>query len=112
MAHRLLILISALSLFAGEQLNQRDAKRLVENTPDFINAAKADRCPQAELLWSGCKDFGFQVRSRCTKSPSGLIGNFVVDRETAEVWIGVDRNQLVESNHLRRLQDGIRKQRK
>ncbi len=42
MAHRLLILISALSLFAGEQLNQRDAKRLVENTPDFINAAKAD----------------------------------------------------------------------
>ena len=103
-----LSLLLAWSVAAEHRLSQREAKTLIENIPDFINAARAHRCPKAELLWTGEKGIAFQIRSLCTKSPSGLIGNFVVDRETADVWVGIDHDQLIESDHLRRLQEKFR----
>lgn len=105
-----LVFLSSLLLTGESRLSVKDAKVLVENTPDFLNAASGDRCPQVEVLWSGKLDVAFQMRSRCTKSPSGLIGNYIVDRQTAEVWIGVDRDQLVQSKRLRELQRVLLKQ--
>jgi hypothetical protein len=95
-------------MLADAELNVKDARKLVENTPDFLSALEAKRCPKAELLYSGKRDIGFQLRSRCTNSPSALIGNFIVDRETAEVWAGIDRDALVRSEHLEKVQNTLR----
>jgi hypothetical protein len=51
----------ALSMFGGAGLDVKDARRLVENTPDFLSALKAKRCPEAELLWSGEQESAFQL---------------------------------------------------
>ncbi len=98
------LLLFSLLLAADGRLSVKDAKLLVENTPEFLKAAREKRCPEVEVLWSGEEDVAFQMRSRCTDSPSGLIGNYFVDRKTAEVWIGVDRDHLVQSKRLRELQ--------
>jgi hypothetical protein len=99
----------ALSMLGSVRLDAKDARKLIENIPDFLSALKAKRCPEAELLWSGEQEFAFQLRSQCTNSPSGLIGNFIVDRETAEVWVGVDRDKPVRSAHLEKIQNSLRK---
>lgn len=101
--------ILALYLVSDSRVSVREAQMLVENTPDFLRASAKARCPRAELLWSGEDDFAFQIRNRCARSPSGLIGNYVVDRQTAEVWIGVDRDELVQSNRLKRLQQAVKR---
>ena len=105
----LLIIIYLLTVPTDGQLTINDAQMLIENTQDFLEAKSRNRCPQAEVLWSGERDIGFQIRNRCTKSPSGLIGNYVVDRRTAAVWVGIDRDQLVQSKRLRDLQRALLK---
>lgn len=109
MSGLLLVFIASFLIISDGKLNVKDAQLLVENTPDFLNASRAKRCPRVELLWSAESDIAFQVRSHCTKSPSGLIGNYVVDKQTAEVWIGVDRDELIQSKHLKQLQQEIRR---
>lgn len=105
----LLLFIANFVIAADGRLSMSDAKVLVENTHEFLGAMSNNRCPRVEVLWFGRRDIGFQVRSRCTTSPSGLIGNYIVDRQTAEVWIGIDRDQSVQSKRLRDLQHGILK---
>ena len=100
----LLMVFFSFCLTGDGRLSVEDARVLLESTPDFLRATSGNRCPQIELLWSGEHDVAYQMRSRCTNSPSGLIGNYIVDRHTAEVWIGVDRDHLVESKRLRKLQ--------
>jgi hypothetical protein len=105
----MLMFIANLVMAADGRLSVTDARLLVENAPDFLNARSSNRCPRLEVLWLGELDIGVQMRSRCTKSPSGLIGNYIVDRQTAEVWIGVDRDHSVQSKRLRELQQDILK---
>jgi len=96
-------------LVARTQLDAKDAARLIENTPDFSRAEQARHCPRSELLWVDKGSAVFQIRNTCPTSGSGLIGNYMVDLWTAQVWIGVDRTKLVESKRLRRLQQHLRK---
>lgn len=96
--------ILLLILSSGSSVGIKDAIRLIENTPDYISAAARKRCPRVEILWADDIEYGFQIRSRCTEASSGFIGNYVVDRQNAEVWEGLDRVNLVTSKRLKNLQ--------
>lgn len=97
------LLLLPLLWAADGGLSVKDAQLLVQNTPQFLKAAKEKQCPEVEVLWSAEQDVVFQLRCRCVESPSGLIGNYVVDRRTAQVWIGVDHDYPVESKRLQEL---------
>lgn len=100
--------MSLVVLALAKSLTVEDARRLVENTPEFLKASAARRCPKTEFLWSDESSAAFQARSHCHTSASGLIGNYIVDLETAEVWRGTDRDERVESDRLRQLQEKLR----
>lgn len=104
-----LVFASVLSFGFAEPLSLEGARSLVEATPDFIMAAKRGGCPKAELLWASEGDCAFQVRNPCSKAPSGLIGNYVVDRSSGEVWIGVDRDKRIRSKQLQKLRERLTK---
>ena len=98
-----LVLIFALqsgSLF-GQQLSLDQARNLVENTPDFLVVKDRKGCPRSELLWHTSNSVVFQVRNRCPKSGSGMIGMYTVELTTGKVWVGVDRDELIESDRLK-----------
>jgi hypothetical protein len=97
---------------AGKSLTVEDARTLIENTPEFLKASEAKRCPRTELLWSNESNAAFQARSHCHTSAGGLIGNYTVDLKTAEVWRGTDRNERIESAHLRQMQERLRQKMK
>lgn len=95
----------------GQSLTLDEARNLVENTRDFVAAAESNRCPKTELMWSDESTAVFEARSFCPAGGNGLLGQYTVDRQTAEVWLGVDRDERVESDGLRRLQEKLRPKR-
>lgn len=90
-------------------LTVADAKLLLTNTPDYISAKSKGRCPEVELGWHDENEAVFQLRSMCPTSGSGLLGNYTVDLRSGQVWVGIDRDQLVRSSVLRQALSKIRR---
>ena len=46
-----------------------------------------------------------QLRNMCSRSGSGLLDNYTVDRRTGLVWTGIDDRSYVDSERLRLTRD-------
>lgn len=99
----LLVLLGAACACCAQTrpLTVAEAKLLLTSTPDYVLAKKKRGCPEIELGWQEATEAVFQLRNTCPKSGSGLLGNYTVDLRSGQVWIGVDRDQLVQSPLLR-----------
>ena len=85
----------------------KEARELVLGIPDALAASAAGRCPKAEMLSITSESAFFQLRSTCVKYGSGLIGNFTVDLSTGNVGFDIDKEHLVQSEHLNRLRSRL-----
>ena len=107
---RLLVLSFLLPLAAGSsQISEREARFLVENTPDVQGVKKRGGCPRFELLWRERDTAVFQARNFCAREGSGMIGNYRVDLTDGTVWSGIDKDndRIVDSTRLRSLRRHI-----
>jgi hypothetical protein len=98
-----LLVVTQVISVAEPILSEKDARTLVMNTPEVLAADRRHRCPEAELSWKEPKRMSFQVRSRCIRSGSGLIGNYVVDLGSGRIWSDIEQKTLVDSQHLEKL---------
>jgi len=89
------------------KLTVKEARELVLGIPDALAASAAGRCPKAEMLSITSESAFFQLRSTCVKYGSGLIGNFTVDLSTGNVGFDIDKEHLVQSEHLNRLRSRL-----
>ncbi len=90
-------------------LSRTESESLIRRTPAFLGTINAKGCPSIEVLWIEATAIFFQVRNMCPRSGSGLIGNYLVDRTTAEVWEGIDRDVLINSDALTKYQAILRR---
>ena len=74
-----------------------------------MGTVKTKGCPKIETLWVEPTTIFFQVRNMCPTSGTGLIGNYLVDRATTEVWSGIDRDVLITSDALAKYQAILRR---
>jgi hypothetical protein len=96
----ILAIFSTAAPSAERLLSAKQAQTLALNTPDVLSSRHTRGCPKVESLSASKIEFFFQVRNTCPKRGSGLIGNYVVDRRTGEIWADIDKRQPVTSEHL------------
>lgn len=84
-------------------LTRSEAETLIRNMPEFVRAKSEGRCPEYFVADLGENALQFQLRNMCTASASGMMGNYVIDLRTGEIWEGIDKERRVDSPRLRRL---------
>lgn len=84
-------------------LKERDARHLIEHTPDYLRAKDRSQCPRIELLWIDKTTAAFQLRSYCPKGATGLIGNYFVDLKTGKISRDIEGEETITSDQLTRL---------
>jgi hypothetical protein len=86
------------------RLTARDAKRLVESTPEVLDARVRGRCPVVTLTWSNSDLAWLQARAQCnTEGGTGLIGNYSVKLRSGVVAADVDFTKVYDTATLREL---------
>jgi hypothetical protein len=84
-------------------LTERDARHLIEHTPDYLRAKDRSQCPQIELLWVDKTTAAFQLRSYCPKGATGLIGNYFVHLKSGKISRDIEGEETITSDQLTRL---------
>lgn len=74
-------------------LTLREALSLVERVPEVSEAQKKRECPSASggSTLAGPDDAGIQVRRECGPNGGQLINNYLVNRRTGAVTVGLEK---------------------
>lgn len=91
----------------GPSLTVREAQLLVTSVPDALAVKRRGGCPSADYSELSADLALVQLRNRCLRSGSGMIGNYVVDLHTGRIWSDIDRTREVDSPRLRKLRREI-----
>lgn len=86
------------------QLSKVDAEQLVLLIPDAARVRQAKGCPAAEILLETARQVHIQLRNICPASGSGIIGNYIVDRNRGTVWEDLEGLPIVTSQQMRKIQ--------
>ncbi|MFN7919445.1 MAG: hypothetical protein U0Q16_05070 [Bryobacteraceae bacterium] len=95
-----LLAVIALVQGAERRLTIPEARMLAENSPDFLNSRVRGGCPRTELLWTAREYVVVQIRNRCPKTGSGMIGNYRVALRTGEITVDADTGEEIDSERL------------
>ena len=93
---------------AAQPFTAQQAETLVMNVPDALKAKRQGSCISADSSQLDRDIVLFQLRNKCPRSGTGLIGNYVVDLRSGRVWSDIDRQHEVDSKHLRKIRKRIR----
>lgn len=87
----------------SSRLKAKDANLLVTNIPAALTVKRTGGCPTPDYSELGPDLAMVQLRNTCAGSGTGLIGNYVVDLHSGRIWSDIDRQNEVDSPHLRAL---------
>jgi len=66
-------------------LSNDQARKLVLSVPSALAVRHSGGCVHSEILQQDTTEITFQLRNRCPRSGSGLIGNYVVKRQSGKI---------------------------
>ena len=84
-------------------LDQDDVWLLVMSIPDVLQVEARKGCPDLEQRLVAPDRMYVMVRNTCPVSGNGKMGNYTVDLRTGRIWFDVERDKIIDSDHLERL---------
>jgi hypothetical protein len=82
-------------------LQAEHAAILVMQSPEAVKAKTSGGCPAADYAEKAPGFAVFQVRDLCPKSGEGMLGNYLVDLNSGQVWGDTDGKHTIDTPTLR-----------